>query len=365
MPNGITQPNLSQQVLRHIYKQIQDGTLKTGDKLPTNRGLAEELGVSILTVQRSMKQLEAQGTVTCHRRTGTFLTNPDTINSPKIQSGLIGLFVPEFLADFQTDLMIELEQGLMEQGKLLSINFTHSEPEREINLLRTLARQRLEALVYFTSPLVVSSEAHTRTVTSWINRYVEEGTQVLFADLCPPGFESRLISMDNAQAGFMLTNKLIERGHKNIAFFGPTHLRGASNRLAGHYKALKKAGLPVNEDWHLDVRIMESEGWEKQIEKPTRELLSLYPDLTGFVISTQATAEAVYRVLKELPDRAFPAEASIASLLETATPPFEAAAWIKLPGKKMGEKAREIVLGNHPADYEPGHIKIRPTFWAG
>jgi len=138
MANGITQPNLSQQVLRHIFKQIQDGTLKTGDKLPTNRGLAEELGVSILTVQRSMKQLEAQGTVTCHRRTGTFLTNPDSINSPKIQSGLIGLFVPEFLADFQTDLMIELEQGLMEQGKLLSINFTHSEPEREINLLEAI-----------------------------------------------------------------------------------------------------------------------------------------------------------------------------------------------------------------------------------
>ena len=108
---------------------------------------------------------------------------------------------------------------------------------------------------------------------------------------------------------------------------------------------------------------MESEGWEKQIEKPIRELISLYPDLTGFVVSTQATAEALYRVLKELPDRVFAAEASIASLMETAEPPFESAAWIKLPGQKMGEKAREIVLGDHPADYEPGHIKIKPEFW--
>ncbi|VGO21961.1 type 1 periplasmic-binding domain-containing protein [Pontiella sulfatireligans] len=101
------------------------------------------------------------------------LTDPDSINSPKIQSGLIGLFVQEFLSSFHTGLMIELEQGLMEQGKLLSVNFPHSDPEREINLLRTLARQRLEALIYFTSPLVVSSETHTRTVASWINRYVE------------------------------------------------------------------------------------------------------------------------------------------------------------------------------------------------
>ncbi len=364
MATSVIQPNLSQQVLRHIYKQVQDGVLKTGDKLPTNRHLAKELNVSILTVQRSMKQLEAQGTVTCHRRTGTFLTNPDSINSPKIQSGLIGLFVPQFFADFQTALMIELEQGLMKQGKLLSINFTHSEPEREITLLRTLARQRLEALVYFTSPLVISSEAHTKTVTSWINRYIEEGTQVLFADLCPPGFENRLISLDNAKAGAMLTNKLIERGHKKIAFFGPTHLPSTGNRLSGYYKAMKKAGLPVNEEWHMDVRIMETEGWEKQIEKKIRERLSLYPDLTGFVVSTEATAEAVYKVLKELPDQKFSAEESIASLLETAAPPFDALAWIPIPGKEMGKKAREILLEDHPANYEPGQIKIKPTFWA-
>jgi GntR family transcriptional regulator, arabinose operon transcriptional repressor len=363
MANGMTQPNLSQQVLRHIYKLIQDGVLKAGDKLPTNRGLAEELGVSILTVQRSMKQLESQGAVTCHRRTGTFLVNPDAINSPKIQSGLIGLFVPEFFSDFHTDLLIELEQGMMEQGKLVSINFTHSDPEREITLLRSLARQRLEALVYFTSPLVVSSEAHCRTITSWINRYIEEGTQVLFADLCPPGLEDRLISLDNARAGRMLTAKLVERGHKNIAFLGPTHLPSTGNRLAGHYRALKEAGLPVNEDWHLDVRIIEGADWEERMEKGIRKMLSLYPALTGFAVSDQVAAEAVYKALSELPSRDFPAEESIAALFEAATPPFEALAWIQVPGKQMGQRACRVLLEDHPADYEPGHIKIRPTFW--
>ncbi len=362
MANGTTQPNLSQQVLRHVYKQVHDGVLKAGDKLPTNRALAEELGVSILTVQRSMKQLESQGIVICHRRTGTFLVDPTSITSPKIQSGLIGLFVPEFFSDFHTDLLIELERGMMEQCKLVSISSTHSRPEREITLLRSLARQRLEALVYFTSPLVVSSETHSRTISSWINRYIEEGTQVLFADLCPPGFESRLISIDNPRAGTMLTNKLIKRGHKKIAFLGATHLPSTSERLAGHYKALKKAGLPVNGDWHMDVRILEGTDWEERMEKGIRDMLALYPDLTGFAVSDQVTAEAVYRTLNELPDREFPAEESIASLFETSTPPFEALAWIQIPGRKIGEKAVQLILSDHPADYEPGHIKIRPVF---
>ena len=365
MATSSTQHNLSQQVVRHIYKQIQDGALKTGDKLPTNRALAEKLEVSILTVQRSMKQLEAQGTVTCHRRTGTFLTDPKSITSPKIQSGLIGLFVPGFFSDFHTDLLLELEEGMMEEGKLVSINFTRSDPERELTLLRTLARQRLEALVYLPSPRVVGSESHSKTISSWINRYIEEGTQILFADLCPKGFESRLVSLDDSRAGSMLTTKLIEHGHTNIAFLGSTHLASVAQRLSGHYKALKKAGLPINEDWHLDIQILQGKNWIERMEHSIREMLSLYPEITGFVISDQTTAETLYKILNELPDRKIPAEQSIAALFETPTPPFEALAWMHIPGKRMGKKICQILQENHSADHEPGHIKIRPTFWKG
>jgi len=359
-----TQPNLAQQVVRHIFKLVQDGTLKAGDKLPTNRDLAKDLNVSILTVQRAMKQLEAQKTVSCHRRTGTFLTHPENISSPKIQSGLIGLFCPELFDDFHSDLLLELERGMMDHGKLLSINFTHSHPEREVTLLRSLARQRLEALVYFTSPLVISSESYNRTISEWINRYIEEGTFVLFADLCPSGFENRLISLDNAKAGRMLTEKLIERGHKKIAYLGVTHLPTSRERLDGHRKALQKAGLPFHEDWHLDIRIIEGEDWEKQMEERIRRLLTLHPDLTGFNVDNQATAETVRRILSEQAGRqAFPVGDSIAALFETGTPPFESLAWIQIPGKKMGEAAVRILLQDHPADYEPGRIKIKPVFW--
>lgn len=358
-----SQPNLAQQVIRHVYKLIQNGEFKKGDKLPTNRELAVELDVSILTVQRALKQLAAQGTVTCHRRSGTFLVDPGTITSPRIQSGLIGLFCPEFFSDFHTDLLLELEKGMMEQNKLVSISFTHSRPEKEITLLRSLARQRLEALVYFTSPLVVSSESYSRTVGEWIRRYIEEGTYVLFADLCPTGFENRLISLDNAKAGQMLAEKLIERGHKKIAYLGVTHLPTSHERLEGHCKALQKAGLPFHEDWHLNIRIIEGEDWETQMDERIRKMLTLHPDLTGFNVDNQVTAQAVYNILNKLPGRKFPAKESIASLFETGAPPFEALAWIQIPGKKMGQKAYEILLKDYPADYEPGRIKIKPVFW--
>ncbi len=361
--NTNKQLNLSQQVLLHIAQKIKDGTLKKGDKLPTNRDLVKELGVSILTVQRSMKQLEAQGVVTCQRRMGTFLTNPEAISSPKIKSDLIGLFTPEIFSDFHADLLIELESNMMDEGKLVSINFTHSKPDREVVLLRSLARQRLESLVYFTSPLVVISESHCRKVSDWIERYIEEGTFVLFADICPPGFESRLISLDNEKATEMLSNKLIQQGHEKIAFVGATHLPTNEDRYKGYKIALEKAGLEVDPKCFVDVHIIESEDWQDRVEADVRELMKKQPEITGFVVDNGPSATRVHKVLSEMDDLKFEVKDSIASLFEVAEPPFEAAAWIQVPGKEMGQIASELLMEDHPANYEPGHIKIRPKFW--
>jgi|GEM_PF-1248614 len=365
MPKASNQTNLSHKVIRHIYTEIQDGRLKVGDKLTTNRALALELGISILTVQRSMKQLEAQGVVVCQRRSGTFLTNPENITSPKIQSDLIGLFVPEFSTDFHTDLLLELEEGMMEAGKMLSINFTRSEPDREIKLLRTIARQRLEALIYIPSPRTISSPIHSKSISNWVNRYVAEGTQVIFADLCPAGSNQRLISLDESGAGKMLTNKLIERGHKNIAFFGPNNLPSGTQRAKGYYRALEEAGLAVNKDWLCHIDIVQGDDWVDQMRNNIKLFLQNNPEVTGFVISDQTTAETTFQILRKKVATQFTAEQSIAALFEKSEPPFKALAWMHVPGKRMGKKICQLLLENHAADYMPGHVKIRPTLWTG
>lgn len=50
MENNPKTVNSSHKIIRHIFNEIESNTLKIGDKLPTNRELATELGISILTV---------------------------------------------------------------------------------------------------------------------------------------------------------------------------------------------------------------------------------------------------------------------------------------------------------------------------
>ena len=60
-----------EQVRRQIAGHIATGALRAGDRLPTIRALAGDLGIAANTVGRAYKELEAAGLVETRRRTGT------------------------------------------------------------------------------------------------------------------------------------------------------------------------------------------------------------------------------------------------------------------------------------------------------
>jgi GntR family transcriptional regulator len=65
--------SLQDQILRAIVKDIEDGTFRPGDRLPTERGLAEATGASLAPVRAALKQLELAGYVIRTQGRGTFV----------------------------------------------------------------------------------------------------------------------------------------------------------------------------------------------------------------------------------------------------------------------------------------------------
>ena len=60
-----------EQIRSQVIAHASAGRLRTGDRLPTIRALATDLGVAAGTVARAYRELEANGVVTTRRRTGT------------------------------------------------------------------------------------------------------------------------------------------------------------------------------------------------------------------------------------------------------------------------------------------------------
>lgn len=58
---------------RHILGKIQEGTLKAGDRVPTEHELMAEHRVSRITARRVLNDLAGAGHVVRHRRRGTFV----------------------------------------------------------------------------------------------------------------------------------------------------------------------------------------------------------------------------------------------------------------------------------------------------
>jgi DNA-binding transcriptional regulator YhcF (GntR family) len=64
-----------EQVRGQVEALIRSGRLLPGDKLPTVRALAADLGLAVNTVARAFKELEAAGLVETRRRAGTVVAS--------------------------------------------------------------------------------------------------------------------------------------------------------------------------------------------------------------------------------------------------------------------------------------------------
>lgn len=68
-------PRLADSVASELEKRILEGSLKSGDRLPSERLLAQELGVSRPSLREAIQQLVSRGLLTTRHGGGTFVTD--------------------------------------------------------------------------------------------------------------------------------------------------------------------------------------------------------------------------------------------------------------------------------------------------
>ncbi|HWK90652.1 MAG TPA: GntR family transcriptional regulator [Luteimicrobium sp.] len=64
-----------EQIRRQVLAHVAAGNLSPGDRLPTIRALAADLGLAAGTVARAYRELEAEGVVVTRRRAGTVVAD--------------------------------------------------------------------------------------------------------------------------------------------------------------------------------------------------------------------------------------------------------------------------------------------------
>ena len=72
-----------EQIRAQIAARVADGGLQPGDRLPTVRRLAEDLGLATNTVARAYRELEQSGVIETRGRAGSFVTGDQVTRKAK------------------------------------------------------------------------------------------------------------------------------------------------------------------------------------------------------------------------------------------------------------------------------------------
>lgn len=94
-----------EQIRSQIAEHLESGELQPGDRLPTVRRLAEDLGVAANTVARAYRELEYAGVIETRGRGGSYITGDQVERKAKeaaaaylAQTRALGLSANEALA---------------------------------------------------------------------------------------------------------------------------------------------------------------------------------------------------------------------------------------------------------------------------
>ncbi|MCC7447796.1 MAG: PLP-dependent aminotransferase family protein [Anaerolineae bacterium] len=72
--NKTAEEPIYRQIIRSIREQIEQGTLRPGDRLPASRDLADALGIGRISVVNAYAELRAAGWLSAHPGRGTFVS---------------------------------------------------------------------------------------------------------------------------------------------------------------------------------------------------------------------------------------------------------------------------------------------------
>lgn len=232
-------------------------TKQTSDDGKSARGrvsikdIAQAAGVSHPTVSRALNDSplinqETRARIKVIAAEMGYIPNAVARSLKAQRSGTVGLVVTSLTDPFFAEVMAGVDEVASEAGLSMFVTASHNDPDREMEVIETFHRRRVEGIIVAASRL--SSRYHQRleriqVPIVLINQHAED-TQ--------PRFHS--VAFDEQAGARLAAEHLLSLGHRRIGYLGLGN-RQRSNRLrlAGYHEALGEAGLVADPAWALVV----------------------------------------------------------------------------------------------------------------
>ena len=226
------------------------------------RDVAERAGVSVKTVSNvvnnhpNVKASTRDRVLTAIEQLH-YRPNLSARNLKHGRAGFLALAVPAMDSPYFAELAARVSQEAAALGYIVLLDPTGGEESAERVVLEGMRSHVIDGVIF--SPLALSADE--------IAARADDLPMVLLGERpVPTGFDH--IAVDSVQAAQAATTHLISLGRSRIGAIGRETMRGtASERLRGHRRALRAAGLPFDPRLVVSVPHFEREDGQVAMEQ--------------------------------------------------------------------------------------------------
>jgi len=275
------------------------GTARTGEGdglhvdealVPTMRDVAERAGVGLATVSRVVNDAGSVRPATAERVRTAILELGFQRNEvaralrPGQHSRTIGLLLGDLTNPFYATLAKAAVAVANAARFAVVLSTVDEDPEVEQQAIRELLGRGIAGLV------IVPDQGDYRFLQEASGRRT---LPVVFVDRPSAGTDADTVVLDNEGGGRMATAHLLARGHRRVAVLVAPSYYTTGRRLRGYRRAMREAGVGVDERLVVALR----HGTSEDAEAAVRRLLALVDPPTAVFCTTGFLAEGAVRAL--------------------------------------------------------------------
>lgn len=222
------------QIIDEIKSKIAAKKLKPGDQLGSHAELAEEYGVSLITIKKALTTLIQQGVLYSRVGKGTYVAQ-GMPNGHAEHHPTIGLVLQDIRSPFFSRVMHSVEDAAYELGYHVLISNSSGKAEKEE---AQIARFR----AFGVNGMIIASMSHKYHATPTIRKLLNETFPFVMVSYIADE-DIPYVGCNHEQGGFIATEHLIRLGYKKIAYIsGERGNLVGELRLKGFVAAMKKHG---------------------------------------------------------------------------------------------------------------------------
>ena len=318
-----------------MYNLIDDGTLKSGDRLFSENELSAMFHISRQTVRRAIGELEENGVVKRIRGSGTYIGDNRQENLKKRNRiAVVTTYVDSYI--FPKTIQ-GIEKVLSEHGYFVQIAFTNNTLEREKSVLEDMISQDDVAGV-----IVEGTKSGLPNPNLFLYRkLMKRRIPILFFNTFYPELDVPHVSLNDVEAGSKAVQFLIEKGHKDIGAILKLDDGQGRLRYLGYLNAMEAAGLPVKDSRMIWIDTEES----RQLSLCMDRILSRLEGCSAVLCYNDQVAFQLIHLLRER-KIAIPEQLAVISIDDSDLARHSEVPITSLPHpkEKLGETAANHLL---------------------